>query len=434
MQFYIRKESGKPWQRNVSISLLHFLRDSFIFILPIKSIPQFIVKIMYGVKPKFIFFVHPRRTEDIYIAFPPAVLIRRYFGKRLFRMIISLFSPVVLSTVKTSQGIDGLIVTGPILPDVFFEDRKYALKQAIKGLFFASKLVQRDAVFGLGALWPMVTRRGIALERYSKPRDIRITNGHSGTIISLILSIEKIAELSDIPLDKLKMAILGVGKMGENLARAFYGKVATITLLDINAKRLSLVETKLRNIMCNTDVQSYANCNDFGGIRNILENNHIAVCTTSNLKRILRPQDIPANTVIIDDSRPEGIPRNLDDNRIVIEGGLLRIKELVHSYDFGFGIDENVFGCLAESFLLAADSSKVLTATLGGVDFENLYKMMDFCKKLNVTVGDFKCCDRIIEKHKISETLKKKQNLASTIPFKNICWIIKVDELLNLKD
>lgn len=434
MRFYSRGKNKKSWQRNPVISLLHFFRDSIIFILPVKRLLPFIVKILYGVKPKFIFFVHPRRTEDVYIAFPPAVLIRRYFGKIFFRAILSLFSPVVISTVKTSQGVDGLIVSGPLLAELFFKDKRCALKQAIKGLFFASKLLQKDGVFGLGALWPMVTRRGMALERYAKMRNIRITNGHSGTLISLILSIGRIAELSNIRLSELKLAILGVGKMGENLARAFYGKVATITLIDINAQRLSFVENRLKKIMFNTDIQKYTNCNAFGGVKKILENNHVTVCTTSNLKRILTPQDIPANTVIIDDSRPEGVPRNLEENRIVIEGGLMKIKGVVQQYDFGFGIDENVFGCLAESFLLAADSSKILAATVGEVNFENLYKMMDICKKLDVTAGDFKSCAKVVESYRINEILKNKAHLTATVPFKNICWIFKAEDLLEVKD
>lgn len=433
MQFYKKKEFGKQWQKNPIIASLHILRDTIVFLLPVRQIPSFMVKFLYGVRPKFIFFIHPRRTEDIYMAFPPSVIMRRILGKNLFIKIISLFPPVVLSKIQTPQNVDGLILTSPLLPENFLKNRKKSFREAMKGLYFGSKLVKRGAVFGLGALWPMVTRRGLALIPYAKSKNVVITNGHCGTLISIFLSIKKMAILSGIPLEGLKVAILGVGKMGENLARIFYGKVATLTLIDINETRLNLVEKKLQEVISETNIQKYTNSEDFGGMRDILRNNHIAVCTTSNVRRILRTEDIPDNCIIIDDSRPEAIPRDLDGNRIILEGGLMKIEGLIQNYDFGLGIDENVFGCLAESYLLSFNFSGELTPTLGEVKFENFNKMVYFCQKLNITVGDFKCRNKIIDENKIISILKSKFYLSATIPFKNICWIFKIDRPLESK-
>ena len=276
----------------------------------------------------------------------------------------------------------------------------------------------------------MVTRRGFALKPYAKSKNIIITNGHCGTLISLFLSIKKMAKISNISLEELKVAILGVGKMGENLARVLYGKVATITLIDINERHLDFVEERLKKVMSDTDIQRYTNRDDIGEMKDVLNNNHIVVCTASNIRRILRPRDIPDNCIIIDDSRPEGIARDLEGNRIVIEGGLMKIRGLVQNYDFGFGIDENVFGCLAESFLLASDFSEELTPSLGKVNLEDFSKMISVCEKLDVTVGDFKCRDKVVKEDKIILVLKDKTDLAATIPFKNICWIFKVEDLL----
>lgn len=283
---------------------------------------------------------------------------------------------------------------------------------------------------GLGALWPMVTRRGLSLKRFTPAKHTVITNGHCGTLISLFFTIKKIAEVSNVRLEELKVAILGVGKMGENLAHALYGKVATLTLVDINERRLDFVEEKLKKVMSETDIQKYTNREDFGGMKEVFGNNHIIVCTTSNVSRIIKPEEIPDNSIIIDDSRPEGIPRELTGNRIVLEGGLLRIAGISQNYDYGFGFDENVFGCLAESYLLASDSSSNIMPTLGDVDFSNFDEMIALSQKLNVTVGDFKCRDRMIGKDRIASIIKSKRDLAATIPYKNICWIFKVDDLM----
>lgn len=427
MRFYV---NNKPWLKNPIISSLHVLRDTIIFFLPIRRLPPFIVRVLYGVSPKFIFFIHPRRNEDIYMAFPPAVIMRRLLGKTFFLKVIFLFRPTVISTIRTPQNINGLIISSFFLPEFFLKNKKTGLRESFRGLYFGSKLVPKNSIFGLGALWPMVTRRGLSLKGFAQARNMVITNGHCGTLISLFLSIKKIADVSGMRLEDIKIVILGVGKMGENLARILYGKVATITLVDINEMRLNLVEEKLKKTMSETDIQKYTNRDDFGGMKEVLENNHIVVCTTSNVRRILKPEEIPDNSIVIDDSRPEGIPRELKGNRMVLEGGLMRINGIIQNYDYGFGIGENVFGCLAESFLLASGLSKSITPTLGEVNFENFFKMLSLCEKLNVRVGDFKCRDKIINEDKIASILKSKKDLATTIPYKNICWIFKVDDLL----
>lgn len=432
MQFYKRKESRKFWHRNPIISFFLLLRDAIVFILPLKRLPRFIVKLIYKIDPKFIFFVHARRLEDIYIALPFLVPVRRLLGRTSFLKILHAFPPFTLDTIRTENGTDGLVITSIFPSEILLNDRRLALREGVKGLFFGSKIAQKEAVFGLGGLWPMVTRRGLALERYSKSRNVKVTNGHCGTLVSLFLTIKELAELADITFGEIKIAILGAGKMGTNLARALYGKVAALTLIDINEIRLNKVEEKLKETIVKTDIQKYTNRNDTGEIKDILATNHIGVCTTSNIRRVIKPEQIPNNTIIIDDSRPEGIPRQLGEDRIVLEGGLMKIKGLKQKYDFGFGIDENVFGCLAESFLLAADKGAMLKPTLGEVNLDNFEKMISLCDRLGVSIGDFKCQDEIINKQRLASILKNKSDLAATVPFKNICWLLKVEDLVHV--
>jgi|GEM_PF-1510733 len=433
MQFYKKKKTGKTWQKNPVVSFLHLFRDGLIFLLPIKRLPSFLIKPLYGVKPKFIFFVHPRRTEDVYVAMPFLVPLRRILGRALFEKILYFCPPFVLNTIKTERSIDGAVIGTLSLPKVLLKSKKTAIRESVRGLFFGSKITPRGAVLGLGGLWPMVTRRGLSLTQYAKPRGTVVTNGHCGTLVSLFLTIKKLADLANIPMDELKIVILGVGKMGTNLARALYGKVATLTLVDINETTLNRVEEKLKQTIAITDIQKYTNREDVEGIEKILSNSHITVCTTSNATRILRPEQIPGNTIIIDDSRPEGIPRSLGkENIAILEGGILKIKGIRQNYDFGFGVDENVFGCLAESFLLAAIKDGSLAPTLGEVDFKNFDQMILACKKVDVTIEEFKCRDEIIKPERLISILRAKTDLRSTIPFKNICWLLKVDDMQNL--
>ncbi|RKY31128.1 MAG: hypothetical protein DRP74_05525 [Candidatus Omnitrophota bacterium] len=411
MQFYVKKNSGRTWYKNVTVSLFHLIRESIILSLPIRKFPSFIIKLLYGVIPEFIFFVHPRRTEDIYIGFPPSFLMRRFLGRKLFLKVFFKFPPFLLSTLKTRNGVNGLVISSPILPQIFFKDRKKTMEEALKGLQFASKITKKRSVFGLGGLWPMVTRRGLTLKNYAKEKNLVITNGHSGTLLSIFLTIKKISSLVNMPLERIKIVLLGVGKMGENLAQILWGKISSLTIVDINEFRINSTEKKLKNIPSVTELHKYTSNNGITTLKEILAKGHIIVCTTSNIRRIMKPEDVPEYSIIIDDSRPEAIPRNLSDNKIVIEGGLLKIPGLIQHYDFGFGIDDNVFGCLAETFLLASDPSKLLIPTIGKVDFKNFYKMAAACEVLNVRVGNFKCRDKIIKNKTVVSILRKKINL-----------------------
>jgi len=427
MQFYKKEEKIISWYRKPLRNFILLIRDSFVFLLPSKRLPRFLIKLLYGINPKFVFFVHPRRKEDIYFALPFLVPVRKILGRRRFLKIISFFPPFILDIVRTRQGVNGFVVANLCIPEILLNDRKKSLQNTIRSLSFSSKILQKNGVFGLGGLWPMVTRRGLALTKHSKHRGIRVTNGHCGTLCSLFLTLQRLAFLGGIPFEDLKVAILGAGKMGENLARALYGKVAALTLVDINEARLDTVKRNLENLMAKTDIQKYNNQNHFGGIGRVFSNNHVGVCTTSNLTRILRPEDIPLNTIVIDDSRPEGMPRQGNkDSVAVLEGGLMKVRGLRQSYNFGFSTGENVFGCLAESFMLAAAEGQTLSPTLGKVDFENFEKMKLACKQLGVTIGDFKCQHNDIKTEKLVTILKNKGNLSSTIPFKKVCWVLKV--------
>jgi predicted amino acid dehydrogenase len=145
-----------------------------------------------------------------------------------------------------------------------------------------------------------------------------------------------------------------------------------------------------------------------GKLKDILKDRHISICTTTNLRRIIKTEDIPENTVIIDDSRPEAISRDAGHNKIVLEGGLMKIRGIDIDYNFGFGINENVFGCLAESYALALDALKTLRPTLGDVDLTNYEHMRNFCLDNEMECGDFKSRDLTISEDLIKKIVSSK--------------------------
>jgi len=368
------------------------------------------IKILYGIKPDFIFLVHPRRSEDIFRALPFFTVLRKFVSKQAIIKIFTYCPPVAIASIKTPEGIDGIVVSSFYLPEMLLSKNKMALREAYRCIKFSSKLVEDDSYVGLGALWPIVTMRGIAIKKYAKKRKVNITNGHTGTLISLALMVDSLSKLLEINKENLKIIIIGAGKMGANLSRILIDKIKQLGLVDINQKRLDILENDLKKrnktIIIDKILRS-----QYSNIKKILNNYHFGICVTSSARRILKIEDLPDNFIIVDDSRPEAIPRSdILSDKIILEGGFIKIKNLKTNYDYGFGIDDNAFGCLAETYVLALDQNKKLKPTVGSVELANYHSMYEYFKKLNLNLGDFKSGDICITSNRIKQMLKERSN------------------------
>lgn len=381
----------KKWRRGLLTSLWGYCRDCFILYLPVKRVPSWIIRMLYGSNFSFAFLVHPRAYQDVFISMPIfnilKIFLRRKFGFKFFAKT----SPFVLNTVKTPQGVNGLVIAQLTVPEIMFEQRKETLKMLQKSITLVSKVCQPNAVVGLGGWFPMVTKRGILINEYAKEHNTIVTNGHCGTLASIFMTVQKIVTVAEIKLNQVIIAVIGVGKMGTNVARAFNGKVKKIILIDISEASMKKISNELILTKGMTEIESVLSDKDHRfQFKDVLKSCHVGICATSSYRNILKLQDMPVNFIAIDDSRPEALPRDPKLERIVLEGGLLKIKNAQIDYNYGFGEDDNVFGCLGEAFLLALDKQIQLKPTLGDVDMENFFLMLDFCKKMGVTEGDLK--------------------------------------------
>jgi len=275
---------------------------------------------------------------------------------------------------------------------------------------FASKITKNGAVVGLGAWFSMFTKRGLAVQGIAKNVGLRLTNGHMGTLISIYLTLERIASLIDVPLSGLHVAVIGTGKMGENVAHALNGKVASLTLIDIQLTALEKTRRALLERGEKTQIKAVLSEVDGRSLREALKEVHIGICATSTFRNLLKLRDMPSGFVAIDDSRPEALPRDPRGERIILEGGLLKIKGAVQDYDYGFGENENVFGCLGESFLLAYDGGKTIQPTLGRVDMLNFERGLELCRRAGVCEGDFKSSEISVSGQLIKDSILSRLN------------------------
>lgn len=396
------------------MSLIGYLRDLLAFVLPLPRLPKWLRIALFGVDPNFVFLVHPRRKADVFVAWPFAKPMRFLLGKR-FYAFLRLFPPTTLTSVKTPSGSCGIVVSSTWLPEDLSCDKKSALKEAYRCLRFSAKISGRGAYVGLGEWWPFLTRRGIALLDYSSELGVNVTSGYCGTLCSLVLSVEQIAAIGKIRMEDLNILILGVGKMGGSLARALLSRVHAITLYDKNTAKQERVARELAIHINGIQKAEIMLLEHSSRLPAALQNADICICTTSNPRRILRPEQIPDNVLILDDSRPEALPRIYDNTRniLILEGGLLSIQGLIMEYDFGFGNCSSVFGCLAEAYIMACDHGKSLVPTIGDVDFENFRKMYSSLKRFSVETAEFRSGQIPVPLETISAHIHKKHGSVS---------------------
>lgn len=393
----------KKWERGIFNSLFAALRDAVVLFLPVKRLPRFLIKILYGSRLQFAFLVHPRMYQDIFIAQPFLNPLKFFFRKKMAYRFLSWMPPTVLNYVHTKQGLDGVVIAQATLPEIMLRQRKRTRKVLESGLKLFSKIATPNAVAGLGGWFPMISRRGAGLEGYAQSLGLTVTNGHCGTLISIYMTIEKISRIVNLEICEMTIAIIGVGKMGSNVARALNNKVNKLILVDISKENLRKIVKQLEQNPSKTKIELVTSDQSNPSLlRNLLKKSHIGVCVTSTFRNLLKIRDIPPGFIAIDDSRPEALPRDPKLERIVLEGGLLKINGCEVDYDYGFGQDDNVFGCLGEAFLLALDGQRILKPTLGEVEMENFFEMLDFARANGVSDGDLKSMDSRIS----DETLR----------------------------
>lgn len=396
-------------------SMCALLRDFLVNALPSKITPKFLVNSLYGKKVDFIFLVHPRHKEDIYKTVPLLKFITRFIPEKFILKILTKCPAYVIAKSEWKErDLRGLIVSTSIMPDELLIKRDNTLSELKRIVSFIKKIATGKVYVGLAAWWPIVTNSGLAFQRVLEGDDnIAITNGHTATLVSIYLMVKHICGIADTKLDSLKILIIGIGKMGSAVAEIFNGKVKELGIIDRNEMRLRGVENYLSKKKQHSSVSRYVATDSLFSERifSILSDYDITICTTSNVNYIIKDSSALRKCIVIDDSRPEAFPRVIDENRnaIVLEGGIIKLKGIELDDDFGFGKKDNVFGCMAEALILAADEMRSLKPVIGEIDYNNFYKMLAYCRKHDIGEGDFKSGQKEVSLELVKKIINNKR-------------------------
>lgn len=316
---------------------------------------------------KFAFIVHSRNYSDIYRKFP----IFRILPEEVGAFIMRHLWPITLSKVTGVQSIDktheitGYVLGITMTADQMLKDRPAALKKIRNATYLAKGKGAR--ILGLGGLTSSLSKGGLDLLDIS----INITTGHAYTAFNVYQNLTKIVQISKLPVDSIKIAIVGaagsIGSMTSLLiARAGY---KNIIIIDTNRKQENL-DKLFKEIK---QIAPRINLTVSDNINSIKECDFI-VTATNTAEALITPDLVSDGMVLIDDAQPSDIHPDVlkMGNVLVVEAGVVHTPGIHSNFNYGLKSKTDNFCCMAELLILASlkwDSHYVINrATLEKID------------------------------------------------------------------
>lgn len=145
-----------------------------------------------------------------------------------------------------------ILLTGPLLPQVFKNEPELAVKRAIQGARLAREL--GASVYGLGAFWGTIGKKG--LEVQAAVPEISVTNGGAYTAGSIRAAVPQILEhwrSKGQELKHLTAAVVGAnGVVAFGMARMLAPEVGKVILIGRDLTRLDKSRATLEKAYPNT--------------------------------------------------------------------------------------------------------------------------------------------------------------------------------------
>jgi len=198
-------------------------------------------------------------------------------------------------------------------------------------------------------------------------KDFGFTTGHAYTVANIYEIIKNITKEISIELSKSIVAIVGAGgSIGSGIARIISeNRIKEIKLIDRFSMVSSTKLSKLKNVLQLINIHNRITISN--RICDI-EDADLIIAATNSPVSIIKSEHLKSGAVIIDDSFPKNVPRDVlreRDDVILLEGGVSQMPKLNidvsrHMPDLlDLSISKLVscsqaYGCLAETLILAA--------------------------------------------------------------------------------
>jgi len=316
-------------------------------------------------KKKFGFFLHPRNINDILSAYS----FLRLFPKKIILKIIIFLPPKCMgsgSIILNNKRVEGYFICVFLTAEqMLMLPRKAVHKKIERAIRLAVKL--NVGIIGLGGMTSPVTNGGLDFINKFK---LGLTTGNAYTVATSIIGINNILNNLKLNIKDLKVCVIGAtGSVGQGLSKKISFLCNNLLLIGRTYKHLlNLKEEILRynnslNIDVSLDISSICDCD-------------IVIIATSSTEVIIDPSILKNKAIVYDVSQPKNISPNLSRVRkdiLVIDGGLVKVNNFKTNINL-FLPPLTIYGCLAETILLAAENHFDNFA-IGKVNIEQINKI-----------------------------------------------------------
>jgi len=363
-------------------SLISTLRDFILHLMP-RSIVQLMVESV-----DFVFVVHPRYPSDVCRKYPFFRYVPVWLIEAISRHLWPVLGPSI-SGIKTREGrpMKGRVVFCPLTAEQMFRDLNKARRRIVQSVRLGEKLGPK--VIGLGALSASVMRaKWEALDGVKA----LITSGSIYTSVLLKQAAESLAQRVGLELKDCTVAVVGAaGLVGSLVSKLLAERVGKLVLVDRRVKVLNELGEELSKQVKAPILLSKG--------LSLSQKADLIVAATNAISAVLSPAELPAGTLIIDDSRPTSTPLDLMEQRpdiVVVEGGVGHLSGMQCSFDFGLLHENEVFGCLGETILLCWDRMYEHRHLEGKKDLELALELEKLALQIGFDLAEFQWQGRAI--------------------------------------
>ncbi|MCK9614473.1 MAG: hypothetical protein M0R48_03095 [Candidatus Omnitrophica bacterium] len=298
--------------------------------------------------------------------------------------------------------------------------RKHKILQAAR---LAEKLGAK--IIGMGGLIASFAQGGYWLSEQMP--NVGFTTGHVYTIGNIIEMARNCSKKINLNIKKATIAIVGAaGSIGSGCAKLIAeDKPKHFILLDLSTfsatQKLEELKNNLQNISPKTKIVL---SNNFFDVRQA----DLVIVATNSPTSIIKPEYLKKGAIIIDDSFPKNVSKEILKIRndiILLEGGMMRLPisiDITSARNMPDLMDlpltraascKETYGCLAEVLVLALYGYKKNYA-LGYADPVLAKDIVNRAKKIGFSSAPLQCFDEAIDDKKfilIKRILKKERQI-----------------------
>ncbi len=284
--------------------------------------------------------------------------------------------------------VEGCAIVAPLLPEFIATDGEaVVLRKVLRAARLAEKL--GASIISLGGFTSVVGNEG---KEISEGLSAKVTSGNTYTAALVLQGMRRAAAWMRIQWNRSVVAIIGAtGDIGSGCARTLAQEVGSLVLAARNEEKLESFALELRGQgSCEVRVVKY--------VKDAVRNADLILTATSAITTLIEAEDVKPGAVICDVAMPHNVAIDIVRKRndvFVFEGGMARLPQRLMTHQRGLehiskdGLE--VFGCLAESIMLAFENRlEAFSLGRGNITPERILTIEAIAKRHGFDLAEFR--------------------------------------------